>query len=82
MILPYHILLDSHREKALGDAKIGTTNRGIGPAYEDKVARAGIRVQDIFDEGILRAKLEAALREKFQPAEARRDEDADDKLDD
>ncbi len=64
LILPYHILLDSHREKALGDAKIGTTNRGIGPAYEDKVARVGIRVQDVFDEGILRAKLKAALREK------------------
>jgi adenylosuccinate synthase len=64
LILPYHIRLDSYREKALGDAKIGTTNRGIGPTYEDKVARAGIRLQDIFDEGILRAKLEAALREK------------------
>jgi adenylosuccinate synthase len=64
LTLPYHILLDSHREKALGDAKIGTTNRGIGPTYEDKVARSGIRVQDIFDEGILRAKLEAVLREK------------------
>jgi adenylosuccinate synthase len=57
-------LLDSHREKALGDAKIGTTNRGIGPTYEDKVARAGIRVQDIFDEGILSIKLRATLREK------------------
>jgi adenylosuccinate synthase len=64
LILPYHIRLDSHREKALGKAKIGTTNRGIGPTYEDKVARVGIRVQDIFDEGILRAKLEGALREK------------------
>jgi adenylosuccinate synthase len=64
LILPYHIQLDSHREKALGEAKIGTTNRGIGPTYEDKVARVGIRVQDIFDEGILRAKLKAALREK------------------
>jgi adenylosuccinate synthase len=64
LILPYHILLDSHREKALGDAKIGTTNRGIGPTYEDTVARAGIRVQDVFDEGILRAKLRAVLREK------------------
>ncbi len=64
LILPYHILLDSHREKALGEAKIGTTNRGIGPTYEDKVARVGIRVQDLFDEGILRTKLEAALREK------------------
>jgi len=62
--MPYHIALDSHREIALGDAKIGTTNRGIGPAYEDKVARYGIRVQDVFDEGILKTKLKAALREK------------------
>ena len=64
LILPYHIHLDGYREKALGKAKIGTTNRGIGPAYEDKIARVGVRVQDIFDEGILRAKLKAALREK------------------
>src|SRR5918911_5255953 len=64
LIMPYHIALDSHREIALGDARIGTTNRGIGPAYEDKVARYGIRVQDIFDEGILKAKLKGALREK------------------
>lgn len=64
LIMPYHIALDSHREIALGEARIGTTNRGIGPAYEDKVARSGIRVQDVFDEGILRAKLKAALREK------------------
>lgn len=64
LILPYHIRLDSHREKALGKAKIGTTNRGIGPTYEDKVARVGIRVQDIFDEKILRTKLKSALREK------------------
>jgi adenylosuccinate synthase len=64
LILPYHIQLDGYREKALGKAKIGTTNRGIGPAYEDKIARVGIRVQDVFDEGILRQKLEAALREK------------------
>ena len=64
LIMPYHIHLDSHREKALGKERIGTTNRGIGPTYEDKVARVGIRVQDIFDEKILRTKLEAALREK------------------
>jgi len=64
LIMPYHIALDSHRELALGDARIGTTNRGIGPAYEDKVARYGIRIQDITDEGILKAKLKAALREK------------------
>ena len=64
LILPYHISLDSHREIALGSARIGTTNRGIGPTYEDKVARYGIRVQDVFDEGILKTKLKAALREK------------------
>ncbi len=64
LVMPYHIALDSHREIALGDARIGTTNRGIGPTYEDKVARAGVRVQDIFDEGILKTKLKAALREK------------------
>lgn len=63
-IMPYHIALDSHREIALGAAKIGTTNKGIGPTYEDKVSRAGIRVQDLFDEGILRKKLQAALVEK------------------
>lgn len=64
LIMPYHIRLDSHREKALGKAKIGTTNRGIGPTYEDKVARVGVRVQDVFDEKILRTKLKGALREK------------------
>ncbi len=64
LIMPYHVHLDSHREKALGKGRIGTTNRGIGPTYEDKVARVGIRVQDIFDEKILCAKLKAALREK------------------
>ena len=64
LVMPYHIALDSHREIALGAARIGTTNRGIGPTYEDKVARYGIRVQDIFDEGILKTKLKAALREK------------------
>lgn len=63
-IMPYHIALDSHREIGLGEQKIGTTNRGIGPTYEDKVARSGIRVQDILDEGILARKLRAALREK------------------
>ena len=64
LILPYHIRLDSSREKALGDSSIGTTKCGIGPAYEDKVARVGVRVPDVFDEKILRAKLESALREK------------------
>ena len=48
LILPYHIALDQARERAKGDAKIGTTGRGIGPAYEDKVARRAIRLQDLF----------------------------------
>ena len=64
LILPYHIQLDGYREKALGKVKIGTTNRGIGPTYEDKIARVGVRTQDVFDEGILRQKLKSALREK------------------
>ena len=50
LILPYHVLLDQAREKARGKAAIGTTGRGIGPAYEDKVSRRGLRVVDLFDE--------------------------------
>jgi adenylosuccinate synthase len=53
-------------ERYLGSARIGTTGRGIGPAYGDKVARTGIRVQDLLDPGILRQKLELVLREKNQ----------------
>lgn len=49
LILPYHVALDQAREKAKGDAKIGTTGRGIGPAYEDKIARRGLRLGDIMD---------------------------------
>ena len=49
IILPFHQRLDSVREKKLGDRKIGTTGRGIGPAYEDKVARRGLRIEDLFD---------------------------------
>ncbi|MGE9715805.1 adenylosuccinate synthetase, partial [Escherichia coli] len=49
LILPYHIALDNAREKARGEKAIGTTGRGIGPAYEDKVARRGLRVGDLFD---------------------------------
>ena len=48
LILPYHAALDQARERAKGEAKIGTTGRGIGPAYEDKVARRAIRLQDLF----------------------------------
>ena len=61
LILPYHIALDQAREAKRGDAKIGTTGRGIGPAYEDKVARRALRVQDLYDAVAFRAKLEEAL---------------------
>jgi adenylosuccinate synthase len=66
LIMPHHRALDVVSERYLGKAKIGTTGRGIGPAYGDKVARIGIRVQDLLDPGIFRAKLELALREKNQ----------------
>jgi adenylosuccinate synthase len=66
LIMPYHRALDKVTERFLGKAKIGTTGRGIGPTYGDKVARMGIRVQDLFDPGILRQKLELVLREKDQ----------------
>ncbi|HHQ69382.1 MAG TPA: adenylosuccinate synthase [Halothiobacillaceae bacterium] len=57
LILPHHIALDQARERARGEKKIGTTGRGIGPAYEDKVARRGIRLEDIFHRERLAAKL-------------------------
>src|SRR4051795_4890749 len=66
LIMPHHRALDRVTERYLGQAKIGTTGRGIGPAYGDKVARVGIRAQDLLDLGILRQKLEAVLREKNQ----------------
>src|SRR5580692_10929077 len=65
-IMPYHVALDKVTERHLGEARIGTTGRGIGPTYSDKVARMGIRVQDLFDPGILRQKLDLVLREKNQ----------------
>jgi adenylosuccinate synthase len=64
LIMPYHILLDGGFEKQLGKFKIGTTGRGIGPCYIDKFARVGIRVQDLFDEKILRRKVRVALEDK------------------
>jgi adenylosuccinate synthase len=66
LIMPHHRSLDKVTERYLGKARIGTTGRGIGPSYGDKVGRAGIRVQDLLDPGILRQKLESALREKNQ----------------
>ena len=61
VIMPYHELLDHAREKARGKNAIGTTGRGIGPAYEDKVARRGIRMSDLSNQGLLAEKLEDAL---------------------
>ncbi|MDO5687373.1 MAG: adenylosuccinate synthase [Neisseria sp.] len=61
LILPYHIALDQAREAAKGDQKIGTTGRGIGPAYEDKVARRAIRMIDLLDLDALADKLKAVL---------------------
>ena len=66
LIMPYHRALDKVTERYLGSARIGTTGRGIGPTYADKVARTGIRVQDLLDPGILSQKLELVLRERNQ----------------
>ncbi|MEY4492712.1 MAG: putative adenylosuccinate synthetase [Actinomycetota bacterium] len=66
LITSYHVTLDKVTERFLGNSKIGTTGRGIGPTYADKISRVGIRVQDLFDEKILRAKVEGALTNKNQ----------------
>ena len=62
--MPWHKDLDGADEKSLGEHKIGTTKRGIGPCYQDKAARKGIRIQDLFDEKIFRLKVETALKQK------------------
>jgi adenylosuccinate synthase len=64
LIMPYHRAIDKARERMRGAGKIGTTGRGIGPAYEDKGTRTGIRVGDLFDEAGFREALETNLREK------------------
>jgi adenylosuccinate synthase len=64
LIMPWHVAIDQASERRLGRLQIGTTRRGIGPAYADKAARLGIRVQDLLDPPILRAKIETALAEK------------------
>jgi adenylosuccinate synthase len=64
LIMPWHLAIDSASERRLGKLQIGTTKRGIGPAYGDKASRIGIRVQDILDAKILRQKFETALAEK------------------
>ena len=66
LITPYHRTIDKVTERFLGNNKIGTTGRGIGPTYADKINRIGIRVQDLFDPSILRQKIEGALRDKNQ----------------
>jgi len=66
VITSYHRTLDKVTERFLGKRQIGTTGRGIGPTYADKINRVGIRIQDIFDEGILRQKVEGALDLKNQ----------------
>jgi adenylosuccinate synthase len=70
VILPYHRLIELAGENAPGRVKIGTTSRGIGPTYEDKMARSGLRVQDLLDKTLLRKHLENACREKNTIAHA------------
>ena len=64
VITHYHRTMDKVTERFLGKRQIGTTGRGIGPAYADKINRVGIRIQDLFDENILRQKVEGALHQK------------------
>src|SRR6476469_4799998 len=66
VITPYNRTLDKVTERFLGSSKIGTTGRGIGPTYADKMSRIGIRVQDLFDADVLRAKVSGALNLKNQ----------------
>ena len=64
VITPYHVTVDKVGERFLGKKAIGTTGRGIGPTYSDKIGRLGIRIQDLFDPSILRQKVEGALDQK------------------
>lgn len=66
LVAPYHVAIDRVAERFLGKRAIGTTGRGIGPTYADKVSRVGVRAQDLLDESILRQKIEAALDQKNQ----------------
>ena len=82
LIMPYHYEIDRATERSLGKNRLGTTKRGIGPAYADKAARIGLRVQDLLDEKIFRQKLDVALQREeprahqgLQPARARRARD-------
>lgn len=64
VIMPYHIMLDTYREEETGGTQIGTTKKGIGPCYEDKIARVGIRMVDLLNPEVLREKIEKNLRMK------------------
>ena len=64
LVMPYHLELDTVTERRLGSNRLGTTKRGIGPAYADKATRIGLRVQDLLDPKIFSAKLKVALKEK------------------
>ncbi len=66
LLLPYHVAIDKVTERYLGNKKIGTTGRGIGPCYQDKIARIGVRVADVLDHDTLTHKIEAALEYKNQ----------------
>ena len=66
LLMPYHVAIDKVTERYLGDKKIGTTGRGIGPCYQDKIARIGIRVADVLDPDLLAAKICASLEFKNQ----------------
>src|ERR671914_347822 len=66
LVMPYHLEIDRVTERRLGRNRLGTTKRGIGPAYADKAARIGLRVQDMLDAKIFSAKLAVALKEKNQ----------------
>ncbi|MDT0550562.1 adenylosuccinate synthetase, partial [Streptomyces lonegramiae] len=66
LLMPYHVAIDKVVERYAGSKKIGTTGRGIGPCYQDKIARIGIRVADVLDEQLLAEKIEGALEFKNQ----------------
>src|SRR5437899_452868 len=66
LIMPYHLELEKVTQRFLGKNALGTTKRGIGPAYADRASRVGVRVQDLYDEKIFREKLEVVLKEKNQ----------------
>jgi len=70
VILPYHRMIELAAENAPGRVKIGTTSRGIGPTYEDKMARSGLRVEDLLDKALLKKHIENACREKNTIAHA------------